>query len=263
MKSMYDAIIDTIPEELIIDGVVTTPSGVIIKSAENTGLSEFRHSFEKYPVKETQNLLGMRLKKAAELIKSDNINEASIGHAAMNAYCNSYDVAVANGLPMTPRLRTEDRSADPFIANQKAARGKKVLVIGHFPYFKQLLGPVCELNIVGSMGDPGDNTQQEIERMIPGNDFIFMDVFTFVDKRLPRMLELAQGAFVGLVGPITTLSPVMFDYGVSELDGFVIKDPDGAEAALIAQNLRRIYKSGQKVSLRKIEYTEFLNSKKV
>lgn len=261
MKSMYDALLEKIPEELTVDEVSVTSSGIIIKSAGNAGLSEFRHDFDKYPVGKTEELIGGSLKKTAELIKSDNINEASVGHAAMNAYWNSYAMAESNGLPVVPRLRTEDRSADPFIANQKAARGKKVLVVGHFPYFKQLLGSVCELNIVGSMGDPGDHTQMEIERMIPENDFVFMDVFMFVDKRLPRMLELAENAFVSLVGPITTLSPLFFDYGVNELDGFVIKEPSIAESALNACNLRKIYGSGQKVSLRKAEYDRFIMNK--
>jgi uncharacterized protein (DUF4213/DUF364 family) len=118
---------------------------------------------------------------------------------------------------------------------------------------------VCDLSIIETVPFKDDYPEQAAEYLIPGSDFVFIGALTFIDKRLPRMLELAKDAFVGLVGPVTTLSPILFDYGVDELDGFVIKEPSIMEKILRGQKTGKIYSSGQKVSLRKEEYEAFRN----
>ena len=262
MKSIYDALIDGIPEDLPVDDMITTHYGVIVKSQGNVGLSEFRDEYDTRPELVTKGILDMSLKEMASLIRSWNLSEAAIGHAAMNAYYNSMQLARDNGLKLTESLHSEDRNADPFITYQKAVRGKKVVVVGHFPYLEQLFSPVCDLHIIESVPYKGDYPDQAADYLIPGSDFVFIGPLTFIDKRLPRMLKLAGDAFVGLVGPVTTLTPILFDYGVDELDGFVIKEPSIAESLFKGQHVGKIYSSGQKVSLRKKEYIEFKGSKK-
>ena len=61
-----------------------------------------------------------------------------------------------------------------------------------------------------------------------------------------------------MVGPASTLAPVLFEYGVDEMDGFVIKDNGIARRVATEQESLKIYSSGQKVSLRKTEYESFL-----
>lgn len=260
-KSVYDALIDGIPEDIPVDDMTAVHYGVIVKSRGSVGLSEFRYEDDTRPQLVTQGLLDMSLKEMAGLIKSWNLTEATIGHAAINAYYNTPELAAANGLKLTKSLHSEDRNADPFITYQKAVRGKKVVVVGHFPYLEQLFKPVCDLYIIENVPYRGDYPEQAAEYLIPGSDFVFIGALTFVDKRLPRMLELAKDAFVGLVGPVTTLSPILFDYGVDELDGFVIKEPSIAESLFKGHHTGKIYSSGQKVSLRKSEYLEFTAGK--
>ena len=262
MKSIYDALIEGIPDDLPVDDMITTHYGVIVKSRGQVGLSEFRDEYDTRPQLVTKGLLDMSLREMAGLIKSWNISEAAIGHAAMNAYYNSPELAASNGLKLTNSLHSEDRNADPFITYQKAVRGKKVVVVGHFPYLEQLFQPVCDLRIIENVPYRGDYPEQAAEYLIPGSDFVFIGALTFIDKRLPKMLELAKDAFVGLVGPVTTLTPVLFDYGVDELDGFVIKEPSIAESLFKGQHTGKIYASGQKVSLRKNEYLEFTGKNK-
>ena len=170
-------------------------------------------------------------------------------------------MAAANGLKLTDSLHSEDRTADPFITYQKAVRGKKVTVIGHFPYMTDLFGPVCDLKIIEAMPEIGDYPYQAAEYLIPGSDFVFLGPLTLIDKSLPRLLELAEGAFIGMVGPASTLAPVLFEYGIDEMDGFVIKDREVAERSTRETENLKIYASGQKVSLRKTEYEEFLRMK--
>ncbi len=252
--NLYDRLIEGIPEELTVDDVLCAHYGPLVYSGGNIGLSEFRDEFDTRPMLESGNKLNMPLKQLASGIKSWNITEAAMGHAAVNAYYNSPEMAEKNGLTLTDSLHSEDRNADPFITYQRDVAGKKVVVIGHFPYLEQLFRPVCDLYIIENYPYIGDYPEQAAEYLVPGCDFAFFGALTIIDKRLPRLLELAGDAFVGIVGPVTTLSPVLFEYGVDELDGIVIKDTAIAERVIKEQENMKIYASGQKVSLRRSEY---------
>lgn len=261
MKSLYDALIDGIPEDAPVDDVVCAKDGAIVISRGSIGLSEFADEWDTRPLEDSGDKRELSLKELARGIRSWNMMEAAMGHAAINAWYNSPEQGLKNGLPLTGSLHSEDRNADPFISYQKEVRGKKVVVIGHFPYMEQLFKPVCDLYILDACPFKGDYPEQAAEYLLPGCDFAFIGGLTFIDKRLPRFLELAKNAFVGMVGPVTTLSPILFDYGVDELDGFVPKAPDMAESIFKKQISRKIYASGQKVSLRKKEYEEFLKTR--
>ena len=147
MKLIYDALIEGIPDDMPVDDMITTHYGVIVKSRGQVGLSEFRDEYDTRPQLVTKDLLDMSLREMAALIKSWNISEAAIGHAAMNAYYNSPELAAANGLKLTDSLHSEDRNADPFITYQKAVRCKKVVVVGHFPYLEQLFQQRSRLGV--------------------------------------------------------------------------------------------------------------------
>ncbi len=258
MKSLYDALIDGIPEDVPVDDAVSTHYGAIVRSNGNIGLSEFADGYDTRPMLESGNKLDLSLKELAKGIKSWNMTEAAMGHAAINAWYNSPDMGMRNGLLLTDSLHSEDRNADPFITYQKDVRGKRVVVLGHFPYLEQLFKPVCDLTILEDTPFLGDYPLHAADYFLPGCDFAFIGGLAFIDKRLPHFLELAKGAFIGLVGPVTTLAPVLFDYGVDELDGFIAKAPDMAESIFKEQVNLKIYSSGQKVSLRKTEYEAFL-----
>lgn len=261
MKSLYDALIEGIPEDLKPEDVMCTHYGAIVRLGDNVGISEFREEPDTRPMIETGNRLEMSLRELAEGIKSHNIVEATIGHAAINAYYNSPEMAKTNGLFLTDSLYSEDRQSDPFISLQKEMSGKKVVLVGHFPFVDQLLKPICDLYIIEQRPYTGDYPEQASEYLLPQADYAFFGPLTISDHRLPRLLELAKDAYVGIVGPVATLSPILFDYGVDEIDGFVVKDPALAERITKEQQVRKIYSAGQKVSLRKAEYLEFIKNR--
>ena len=262
MKSLYDALIEGIPEDVRPDDVMCTHYGAIVKFRGNIGISEFREEPDTRPMIETGNKLELTLRELAQGIKSHNITEATIGHAAVNAYYNSREQAEKNGLFLTDSLYSEDRNTDPFISKQKEMAGKKVVIVGHFPFIDQLLKPVCDLKIIEQRPYQGDYPEIAAEYLLPQADYAFFGSLVITDGRLPRLLELAKSAYVGIVGPVATLSPILFEYGVDEIDGFVVKDPALAERITKEQQMRKIYSSGQKVSLKKTEYDEFIKNGK-
>ena len=59
-----------------------------------------------------------------------------------------------------------------------------------------------------------------------------------------------------MVGPGTPLSPVLFDYGIDDLSGFMIKDQLRAFRIISGAEKVRIYTAGQKVSFKKDQRTD-------
>ncbi|QDR79870.1 Rossmann-like domain-containing protein [Sporomusa termitida] len=248
MWELYDALIDGIPDTCLVDEFICGTYAALVRSGNGLG---FSHVLPGDTLPEVmRKSLGMPLKQLAQCIKSWNFIEASVGMAAINAWYNAPAKAAANGIVLTDSLYSEDRTSDPFISYQNAVKNKKVAVLGHFPYIEQLYQPVCELTIIEREPREGDYPEAAAEYILPASDFVILSCSSLVYKTLPRLLELAENAYVILVGPFTPLAPALFSFGVNDLSGFVVKDNAGA--ARIVSGLQRtsIYKTGQKVTLR-------------
>jgi len=192
----------------------------------------------------------MPLRDLAACVKSWDFAEASLGHAALNAYYNAVPTLAARGVEISGATHVEDRSADPFISGQNDLRGKTVTMIGRFPYVDKLLAPICDLRVIAKYHPlDGDYPEEAAEYLLPGSDFVFLPSYAIVEKTLPRFLKLAGGAVVTIVGPATTLAPSLFAHGAHDLSGFVVKDSDTAE--LVCKTGTGSFRAcGQKVSLK-------------
>ncbi|WP_371381346.1 Rossmann-like domain-containing protein [Sporomusa aerivorans] len=248
MWKLYDTLIDGIPADCLVDEFICGTYGVLVRSGSGCG---FSHILPGDTLPETtKKSLKMPLRELAAGIKSWNFIEASAGMAAINTWYNSPLAATANGITLTNSLYSEDRLSDPFIAYQNAIKNKKVAVCGHFPYIEQLLRPVCELTLIDREPEEGDYPEAAAEYILPESDFVILSCTSLIYKTLPRLLALAQNAYVILVGPFTPLAPVLFSYGVSDLSGFVVKDNAAAANIVAGFERRPIYKTGQKVTLK-------------
>ena len=69
---------------------------------------------------------------------------------------------------------------------------------------------------------------------------------------LPRVLELAKNAGkVTIVGPSTTLAPLLFYCGVKDLSGLVVKNCERAMRLIKGAEHGKIFSTGQKVAFRR------------
>ncbi|MFZ2956397.1 MAG: DUF364 domain-containing protein [Candidatus Ozemobacteraceae bacterium] len=213
MWEIFDALIDGIPEDWKAEEIVRGSDYCYVKSGNSIGIGDLLSYDYRMPVF-SKNLEGASLKEVAECIKSWNFSEASVGHAAINAYYNNPEVAKRAGVTIGDSLHVEDRIYDPFIMSQNEIRGKKVTVLGHFPYLETLFEPICEMKIItGIVPQDDDYPVTAAEYLLPESDFVFISCSCFVDKTLPRLLELSKNAKkVTIVGPSTTLAPILFDY---------------------------------------------------
>lgn len=246
---LYNLLINGIPPDCEVDELVCGVSRVYVRSEAGYGCSIVVPG-DTRPVNMISKQPGMKLRELATGIKSWNYIEASIGLAAINAWYNSVPVARDNGVNVAGSRFIEDRIYDPFISYQNAIRNKKVAVVGHFNYLEQLFQPICDLVILEQTPQAGDYPYAAADYILPYCDFIFITCNALTDKSLPHFLQLAQNKQVTIVGPATPMAPVLFQFGVTNLCGFVIKDGEKARRICSGQENYRIYSTGQKVSLR-------------
>ena len=153
-----------------------------------------------------ENLPGSTL---AMLAKTDNPTLASVGVAAINAL-----------LPRQPNAWT-DLNAEEVVATQGA--GKKVALIGHFPFVPRLRTRVGELLVLEQNPQPGDMPATAAAEILPQADVIAITGTTLINHTLDEMLGYCSSqAPVILLGPSTPLSPIMFDHGIDILCGSVV-----------------------------------------
>ena len=251
MWEVYDALIDGIPEELTAQTVICGSWLSIVVNELGAGLGPSLDSETRLP-SYSGSLTGAPVKRLAELIKSWNFREASIGLAAINSYYNSPASVIGQGISCSGSQFAEDRMNDPFITSQNLVRGKKVAVLGHFPYLETFFEPVCDLKIIEWEPEEGDYPFSAVEYILPESDLVFMSSRSLVDKTFPRLLELSKNAAHRvLVGPTTPLALPLLEAGLDDLSGFVIKDTDKALRIAAGAENAKIYTSGQKVSLKK------------
>lgn len=250
MWKLYDALIEAIPSYLKADEILCGPNTALVQYEAGVGYSGLLPE-QMRPSTVSVKRNGMPLKDLASCVKSWNFVEAGIGLAAINAYYNALPVAREHGVPFSDARHAEDRMSDPFIAYQNLIRDKSVAVIGHFPHLEQLFLPVCSLHILEQDSrDYGVYPMESADYILPECQYVFLPCRTLVDKSLPRLLAAASSAHVVLVGPFTTLAPQLFSFGVSDLSGFLIKDPDAAKAIVGGMDASRIYRTGEKVSFK-------------
>ena len=252
MWEIYDRLIEGIPESWNAEEIVRGSAFAYVKSQGGIGIAGLVNYDYRMPAY-TKNMEGLPLREVAACVKSWNFYEASIGLAAINAYYNHPETARNNGVAVGESMQVEDRIYDPFIMSQNEVRGKKVAVIGHFPFIETLFAPICDMKIIaGEIPLEGDYPPSSAEYLLPESDYVYIGSSCFVEKTLPRFLSLAKETRkVTIVGPSTTLAPLLFEYGVDDLSGYVIKDNERAMRMIRGAENGKIFSTGQKVAFKK------------
>jgi uncharacterized protein len=159
-------------------------------------------------------------RELAEYARSDNTIEASIGVAAVNSLLR---------VPAAARRELNGRR----LLLERAA-GKRVALVGHFPFVPELRSAAKTLWVLELRPDAGDCPATEAPDLIPQADVVAITGSTLVNHTLDGLLALARpDGFVILMGPSTPLSPVLFDHGVDVVAGAVIEDEGLAIPALV------------------------------
>jgi len=156
-----------------------------------------------------------------DLLRSNSPPESTIGLAAANALLG----------PTAEDLRDEKAVA----ILRERGRGRKVAMIGHFP-FADALREDCEQLWIFERGlnrQQDDLGEEAMELLLPQADVVAVTATTLLNQTLPTVLAgVRPDAFVMLLGPSTPLTPALFRFGFDVLCGTVVDDEEAVLRAV-------------------------------
>ena len=164
-------------------------------------------------VKEPGFLRSKTVPELTRMVYSPSIAEAAIGMATINS------------LLEVDEAQCRSINAADIIAEK--GMGKKVAMVGHFPFVPRLREVAQELWVIEKNPREGDFPEDEAENLVPQADVVGITGTAFTNHTAERLLALcAPGAYVIMLGPTTPLSPLLFDYGVDAISGTRVIDSE-------------------------------------
>ncbi|HOY67138.1 MAG TPA: DUF364 domain-containing protein [Candidatus Ozemobacteraceae bacterium] len=113
------------------------------------------------------------------------------------------------------------------------ARGKRAVVIGHFPHLEEIRRVASAFHILEKRPQPGDLPAEAAPQVIPDADVVAMTGVTCLNDTIDDLLRLKKPGSTWIVlGPTVPLSPVLFEFGVDVIGGAWAEEPDTVEAMM-------------------------------
>jgi len=206
-------------------GVLTRHCGL----ASTLSRDALRTQGRKEPlVREPGALLEKSAADLAGMARSTSIPEAAIGMAAINS------------LLEVDEERCHELNAAELIAEK--GRGRRVAIVGHFPFIPRLRDLVRELWVIEKNPRPGDQVEDRADALIPRADVVGLTGSSFTNHTFDKVIKLCDpGAYVVVLGDTTPLSPLLFDHGVDAISGTRVVDPQAALSCISqGANFRQI-----------------------
>ncbi len=233
--AFYDALIAGIPEDVRVLDAGVGGHWCFVEAECGMGVA----FSTKGGAKRTCNddLRTWSLREVAELSKSWNFPEASLGTAALNAWYAQEDRLAQAGARFDEAVELPDGTVhqmDAFQRYRDDYAGKHVVVIGHFPHLERAAEATASLTVLErNCSSRSDIPDPACEFMLPYADFVFMTGSTIINKTAPRLLELARNARTVMVGPSSVPALAVLEAGVDALAGSCVVDPDRAKCAVV------------------------------
>jgi uncharacterized protein (DUF4213/DUF364 family) len=176
-------------------------------------LHDGTHHHRRPPVTEAGFLMEKDARALAEMVYSESSMEAAIG------------MATVNSLLEVDESRCREFNAGDLLAEK--GRGKRVAIVGHFPFVPELAKDVRELWVIERNPWEGDLTEAEAEKLIPQADVVGITGTAFTNHTIEPLLNMCNpGAYVVVLGDTAPLSPVLFDYGIDAVSGTRVVEPE-------------------------------------
>jgi uncharacterized protein (DUF4213/DUF364 family) len=213
---ILDDVIATLREDAPVREVRVSPFWTAVVSrgcglASTLGPGDHEHGA--VFVGEAGRLAGRSGLELTGLAHSDRTLEAGIGLAAINSLL---DVDEAHCVELNAGELLCERG-----------QGKKVALVGHFPFVPALREAAGRLWVIELHPQPGDVGAEEAEAILPQVDIIAITGSAFINHTMERLLGLCRPeTLVVVLGPSTPLSAVLFNYGVDVISGTRVVEPD-------------------------------------
>jgi uncharacterized protein (DUF4213/DUF364 family) len=215
------SIIDDLLDSLTLEGValrdvrvgpfwtvVWTTSGAGLASTQRDAHTPHGHSLVRW----AGNLMDHDAHELVELVRSRSPMEAALGMATVNALLDVEESWLT------------DRNASEEIIQR--GRGKRVVIVGHFPFIPKVRAAVGHLDVLELDPGPEELSPAAADEVLPKADVVAITGTSLVNRTFDGLIRHCRSdAFVLVLGPTSPLSPVLFDYGVDLIAGTRIVDP--------------------------------------
>lgn len=216
--NIIDALIASLPDDAPVHAVLVGAHWTVVCS-HHCGMAATlmsSHPHGHVQVRDVGRLHQKSAHELAELARSDELMEASIGMAAINSLLD-VDESTAR-----------EMNASEVLASR--GRGKNVALVGHFPFIQQLRPVVGQLWVIEQQPMEDEYPLEAAADLIPQADIVAITGSALINHTLDALLSLCPPqAVVMLLGPSTPLSPVLFDHGATIISGTRVVD----EAAVL------------------------------
>lgn len=241
MGNIIDALLPTLPDgvvQYVQIGAFWTAVVVEVEGRRRCGLASTVRGFADHhygggpAIREAGQLLQKSSRDLAHLARSGSLMESAVGMATINAL-----------LPPLPE-QWVDINAEEVIATHGA--GKRVALIGHFPFIPRLREQVGRLWVFEQEPKGDDLPASAAAEYLPRADVIAITGTTLINHTFDSLMSLRNpNARVLVLGPSTPLSPVLFNHGVHLLSGAVVEDIESVlQAAGQGANFRQLRRQG-------------------
>jgi len=236
---MYTRILNSLSDKKIVKvriGLKWTAVVVDRDGEQQCGLAstlaEDHHHTGEPTIPDPGELESLSALDLAGWIKSEIPLRRSLGCAAINAL-----------LAQDPS-RWVDQNAEGAILEQ--GKGKKAVLIGHFPFANHLKEELAEFTVFDLNPSGEDLPASAAPDYLPDADLVAITGMTFINHTLPNLLSCCKpDAFVLVLGPSTPLTPILYEFGVNLLAGSVVENIPAVLAALgQGANFRQIHHAG-------------------
>ena len=248
--NLYDALIDRIPSEAHVITAIRGQYQAFAEAEGGAGLASIPLP-DKMPYSGAavyDAWAGRPLRDLASRIRSDDMQEAALGCAAINAWFNRRSTLESLGVTLYP---PEIDLGDVFRTLEPECADKLVSTVGHFHGGEKLRG-MRELRVFEKDPRPGDLPEREEDRLLPGSEVVVITGMALTNGTMPHLLELCKNAgIVALSGPSVPMTPLWFDFGVTALFGTLCWDIPGCRRAVQTGGHKQTWPHMGKAVLRK------------
>ncbi len=208
-KISRSLISDSIVQEVII-GIRTTMvagSGAGLSSTFRSPACPASHE----GLTDAGKLTGKPVQMLLEKYRHGDLTERSVAVAALNAMLDQ---------------ESSDQycTVNAFDIIRKKAAGRRIAVVGRFPFAEKLTSIASDVSIIQESPENGKKGVEQAEAIFPNVDVAAITGSALINGTLGRLLEIAEGRYVIVLGASTPMSAVLFQHGVDALCGTVVED---------------------------------------
>ena len=231
--ALYDAIAYGVQSVDTIEYARTGVRWALVETKDSSGMAMFTEGHSIAPV--FPRIEGLTLREAANTVKSWNLEEASLGLAAANAFYNTPERIDALGVRSTLAV---------YSTTGIDLRGLTVGIIGHMKGPEGMHEQAKAVYTLERVPQEGDYPDSACDLLLPQCDLVLISGSTITNKTLPHLLELCKKATVILQGPSVPLCPELLELGIDRITGMAIADRSAIRERVVSGQRGSPYVSG-------------------